>query len=69
MLRRIYCELVEIRKELQAIQKSMESTRNNVVNNYNSDLVKQEVLNTLNHPIQLSPDSIARRIRLEQNGE
>lgn len=69
ILREIFKKLQGKRKELQAIQKSMEFPKNNTVDNFNRDLVIQEALNVLNRPIQLSPDSLARQIRPEQNGE
>lgn len=52
MLRKIYRELVAIRKELQAIQKGMEP---------------RKAISSIKNPTQLSPDSVERRLRPKQN--
>lgn len=69
ILRKILMEMKGIRKELQAIQKSMESNKNNTESNFNSALVEKAALDALNRPIQLSPDSLGRRLQPEQNDE
>lgn len=63
MLRKIYQELVEIKKELHAIQKSMESKREN----HSSELDEKAVV--INSPIRLGPNSIARQIQLGNRKE
>ncbi len=66
MLKRIYQELVDIRKELQAIRSNLESRE---AENFDIDLLKKGVANAIIHPTQLTPDSLARQLQPEQNDE
>lgn len=66
MLKRIYQELVAIKKELQAIRGSLESKE---TKGLNIDLLKKGIEDAFIHPIQLTPDSLARQLQPGQNDE
>lgn len=66
MLKRIYEELVAIKKELQAIRSNLEFNKTRTLN---TDLLEEGVENAIIHPNQVNPDSLARQLQPEQNGE
>lgn len=70
MLRKIYQELVAIKKELQAIHESVEFLHKNFLpKNFNTKPLGKKELDLFIHPIRLTSNSLARQLRPEQNGE
>lgn len=66
MVKRIYQELVYIKKELQAIRSNLESKE---TKDLNIDSLKKGIEGAFIHPTLLTPNSIARQLRPEQNDE
>ena len=63
-LERILKELKGIKEELHAIRHNMEFCKAKKVD---MQLVEKAMLESLNHPVQLDPNSIARRLQPERN--
>lgn len=66
MLKKIYQELIYIKKELQAIRSNLESKE---TKDFNIDLLKKGIEDAFIPPTQLTPNSLARQLQPEQNGE
>ena len=66
MLKKIYQELVDIKKNLKVLEKSMKSkNESHHTHDFNYASVKKAVLNTLNQQPKLTPASVARRIQTD----